>query len=459
MKLLRNPEFRRNVHIELSVDRIVRLVVILLAVYVFTWIFSPSATEFLEAGCLISLYAFGVMPVLWGSTLVAESLSREVHNRTWELQRMTGLTPGEMTVGKLCGGPVYPWLGGLLISGVYFAATLLLGQAAFGLWAWLNLLFLAFFFHGLALVLTLNAMANARFYQGRIARSSFWWEIGWLAIFLWPAAVFFIIGEGNLAFRWYGIPLGNPLFQCGSLAFFAFWSVLGAFRCMRREWGIDDIPWAWAAFVLSAMVYSAGFVDHGYDWKSGAEMIPYRFALAGGFGALVSYGAISSEFKDIDPFEERRFVRALQEKNVRQFLLSFPLWGVSVLLAGIVCAFTLAFPIPGFPRTFGLMVYLFLWRDMGMVLYMKRNIFLVKRREVEKKVQQDSGIGSALGVFFLFYFVPLFGIGLFKFSPALPWFFPMMDADGDIHIQYVAFQIILVAGLLARQAQKRAMRK
>jgi hypothetical protein len=459
MNLFRNPEFRRNLQMELSVDRIVRLLVVLLAFYVFTWAFSATKTEFLEAACLVSLYAFAVIPGFWGASLVAKSLSGKVHNRTWEFQRMTGISPGEMTQGKLFGGPVYAWLGGLAISAVYFTAALLLGKAAFGLWAWTNLLLLVFFFHGLALVFTLRAMANARFYHGRIAPSGFWAEVVSLALFLLGPAMIYILVKEPVALRWYGISYENPLFQSGSLAFFAFWSVLGAFRCMRREWWIHDVPWAWAAFVVSAMAYLAGFMDHAHDWKNAAEMIPYRFALAGVLGVMAYYGVILSECKDIDPFEVRRLARALQERDPRKFSSSFPLWGISVILTGAICLFTLVFPLPAFPRTFGLLVYLFLWRDLGMILFLKRNFFVVKKQEIEKKVEVDSGIGSALGVLFLFYLIPLFGIGLFRFSGAFPWFFPVVDANGDIHLQYVTLQIILVAGLLARQAQERAMRE
>src|SRR5271154_1621104 len=139
-----NPEFRRNVWLELSPRRLMTMTIILLLAF---FAAAVSGSDWLPSSVAITLYYFIV--VFWGARNAALSVVGEIRDRTWDFQRLSALGAGEMTWGKLFGATIFNWYGGAiclvvilgyrgahegaiaaLISLVYFVVIGLIAQSA-----------------------------------------------------------------------------------------------------------------------------------------------------------------------------------------------------------------------------------------------------------------------------------------------------------------------------------------
>ena len=124
-----NPEFRRNLWLELSPQRLVLMVSVLgiiaaLTVYLGNDLVKEGSTAH---ALLIVFSALGLMLAGgWGSFTALASINSEVAERTWDQQRLSALSPWQMAWGKLLGASIYPWLGGLLCAAVVLVSGLLL---------------------------------------------------------------------------------------------------------------------------------------------------------------------------------------------------------------------------------------------------------------------------------------------------------------------------------------------
>ena len=117
--LMKNPEFRRNVWLELSPQRLILMPAVLGIIAVLNiYLSSDSRTENGTAhALLISFSIIGALLVgAWGSFATLASINSEVAERTWDQQRLSALSPWQMAWGKLLGAGIYPWFGGLICA-------------------------------------------------------------------------------------------------------------------------------------------------------------------------------------------------------------------------------------------------------------------------------------------------------------------------------------------------------
>ena len=124
-----NPEFRRNLWLELSPQRLVLMVSVLGIIAALTvYLGNDPVKEGSTAHALLIVFsALGLMLAGgWGSFTVLASINSEVAERTWDQQRLSALSPWQMAWGKLLGASIYPWLGGLLCAAVVLVSGLLL---------------------------------------------------------------------------------------------------------------------------------------------------------------------------------------------------------------------------------------------------------------------------------------------------------------------------------------------
>ena len=77
-----NPEFRRNVWLELSPRRLMTMTVVLVLAF---FAAALSGNEWLPPATAVTLYYFIV--VFWGSRNAALSVVGEIRDRTWDFQR------------------------------------------------------------------------------------------------------------------------------------------------------------------------------------------------------------------------------------------------------------------------------------------------------------------------------------------------------------------------------------
>ena len=112
-----NPEFERNVWLELTPRRTLMMAGLLVLIF-----FAASLAEGVEWGPSgVASLLYYVLVVVWGSRNAAMSVVGEIRDRTWETQRLSSLSAATMTWGKLFGSTIYNWLGGAICLVVIMA--------------------------------------------------------------------------------------------------------------------------------------------------------------------------------------------------------------------------------------------------------------------------------------------------------------------------------------------------
>ncbi|HUA51825.1 MAG TPA: hypothetical protein VMB81_06660 [Candidatus Sulfotelmatobacter sp.] len=237
-----NPEFRRNLWLELTPQRLVAVPVVIALAAAVGWL-SPGRTG--AVGVAVFLL-WGLLTV-WGSRLAADVLVDEVAGHTWENQRMTALSPWAMTWGKLIGGTVVAWYGASWCVAVIAVA----GAPPWGVVA--RPVLYGLLAQTLALLFSLLVL---QLHDGAIRAHV---SLAQLGALLLTFGVFEIASGGGALVTWYGLDLDRAGFGYASLAAAIAWATLGIWRLMRTEMQASSGPGCWFGFSLFAAVYAGGF--------------------------------------------------------------------------------------------------------------------------------------------------------------------------------------------------------
>ncbi|MDR2364725.1 MAG: hypothetical protein LBD68_02580 [Zoogloeaceae bacterium] len=334
-----NPEFHRNLWLEFSPQRLIIMpAVILLALFAVGTVADKNT---LDAILLLSITGFGVLTIIWGCLKASNTLRDELSDGTWDNQRMSSLTPWQMTWGKLLGGPIYAWYGGGILLLVIFLASGLAEQItgsgilehffAHGLLrGMISLTLLALLMQAIGMMLVLTRWQRQPGKKpsrvGVIGLLILLWVLG--SIFPRLAARSQSNGFGsvsNITSDWYGIRMGED-FMLVSLFALTAWAVIGLWQLMRRELQNRNHPWWWPAFLLFWIVWSAGFVG-----KTEVSAWFKFFCVCAALIWVSVYVLIASERKDYAFWI--RFVAAWRRRDgvLLQHLL--PNWLISFAMA------------------------------------------------------------------------------------------------------------------------------
>lgn len=298
-----NPEFQRNLWLEASPRRIAWAAVVLILIYGATALVArESASGPLPAMAGVGAFVFLVCGLLWGSRAAGGAVLGEIADRTWDFQRLSALTPWSMTWGKLLGASSLAWM--CAITGVLLMAGLMLVQGQPGaLWMLAFLIALALFLQAVCLAVALIGVRKARA-EGRVARAGGVLGGLVLGIFLLMAVAgsagfqrgaglsglsSFLYARGDIS--WWGQVLPATGFRALATLAFAGWALAGAWRLMRLELQMKNLPVVWPAFLIFLAVFLGGFA-YGPGGTAAALLVG---ALA---VALAAYAAAFAEPAD-----------------------------------------------------------------------------------------------------------------------------------------------------------------
>ena len=262
--LMKNPEFRRNLWLELSPQRLILMPLVLAVIGALT--VTLSEAEDMARGLLIVFSVIGAALVgAWGSFAVLASINSEVAERTWDQQRLSALSPWQMAWGKLLGASIYPWFGGILCA----AVVLISGLTATDNPPRVILLLLAAILGGLALHCGLMASrlhtmdANAANNNSSVIKRLFGLFI---LLQILPSALFLLIGLRNNESSsdlgsWWGLPLGFSSLCLLMATLGLALGLLALWRSMSTQLMVRTTPWAWALGCTATGLIVAGFFD------------------------------------------------------------------------------------------------------------------------------------------------------------------------------------------------------
>ena len=350
-----NPEFRRNLWLELTPYRLAGMPAVLFAVFFLAYLM--DGRRFGGGVATAAVLLFLLLAGLWGTRLASEAVVSEIRDHTWDGQRMSVTGPWAMTWGKLLGSTVYPWYGAVICLAIFalsaerpsrplqmvvlMGATALLAQA-------------------LGLLASLMAIRKDR----RYSRSQT--TLFFIAGIVLVMPLFSQITSHEATIEWYGEALDRLDFLVLSVVVFVAWAVVGIYRLMRTELQLKNAPWLWCAFLLYLSGYTAGFisVDKGF----GADRLLFAFGLL----LAMTYGLAFSERKDSVTLH--RLLADCQRRRWRHFAEACPLWLATVPFVLASGGFLLVTGYRGIDHGsfagFVLALICLMVRDLGLLLFL-----------------------------------------------------------------------------------------
>jgi hypothetical protein len=294
-----NPEFERNIWLELPARRIAMMVGVLALIFFGTSLVGggSATTSTAEA-----LYYFFV--VFWGTRSAAMSVVGEMRARTWDMQRLSSLGAGTMVWGKLFGAAIYPWLGGAICLVLVLVGTVSHeGPAA--------AVIEALYFVGIGVIAQAMSLLASLVAIGRRPTYSFFETfiyqlIGFLAALLvfaiWktidPADSFIKHTAATDFVTWWTLRIDSRAFLIASVAIFSGWTLVGCYRAMRTELKMRNGPFVWLAFLGFMGLYVAGFDAWLSPDMKAWDAVALRLFLAGTTYAALTYIMVLLEPKD-----------------------------------------------------------------------------------------------------------------------------------------------------------------
>jgi hypothetical protein len=296
-----NPEFRRNLWLELTPRRVVTMTAILLLIF---FAAALSQTDWAPPSVATFLYYFIV--VVWGTRNAALSVVGEIRDRTWDFQRLSSLGAGEMTWGKLFGSTIYNWYGGAICLVVIVAYRVAHDGAIAGFVNFIYFIVIGLIAQSSALLASLVAAMRR---QSHTRLEVFAYQLvgiiaAMLAYDVWqiadPAGSLVGQVQHTDVIPWWGHAFDSRAFLLISLALFAGWTLLGCYRAMRLELKIPNGPLVWLGFLVFMGIYVAGFdawlpKNVTIDTR---DAVALRLSLAGTTYAILTYIMVLLEPKD-----------------------------------------------------------------------------------------------------------------------------------------------------------------
>ncbi len=333
-----NPEFQRNLWLELSPNRLIFMPVVLGLFFLAAVLISPIDLQWTALSGTAEVIFF-IVAILWGTRSAAAAIPEEIRERTWDFQRLSALAPWTMVWGKLFGATAYQWYGASICLAAIWAAHTFggVGEGRLILVVLAAMVMTALAGQAISLLASLIGLrrgyATSRFevfaYQliGLIAAVVL--DSAWGAVGLGDSLAF---GLGSAEIRdviWFGHTYVSADFVFISVLVGIVWALIGCHQMMRSALRVQNGPLIWSAFVTFVMVYAAGFISGDqsiFEWWDNQRIL-LVFAIAVAF----TYVMAVIEPKEIVEF---RWLRTqLSEGKYFRVFRRLPSWALSLLFA------------------------------------------------------------------------------------------------------------------------------
>jgi len=330
----KNPEFKKNIWLEISTQRLIMMPLIIVMVVLLASI-SPLGNTYNK---LTNISYFGLVVILlfWGSKVAYSNIISEYNDRTWDWQRMSILSPKQLTIGKLLGAPIYNWYGAIICLFLVFifgvmseentvldlvvssVSTLLLG---------ISLLSISIIF----------ALLKIRDGNGRDKLKS-----GQIFILLILFTSFYNSNTFNFMFN--RLSLSHEKMDTwkifGENLFYAVWAIIGLHQVLRKELNYKNKSYLWLLFIItSSLVKTLVLMDSLHVFIDNYVFV--YFVVLSMQAITLFYLLLLIEQNEISSL--KILLRKIKEKNYAYINYNAPLWSLTFpfIIIGLIISWIL----------------------------------------------------------------------------------------------------------------------
>jgi hypothetical protein len=340
-----NPELQRNLWLDAPARRLVGTAAIPVLIFLLVWLVDRGNHPYAIVVAGGTLFVGAAL--IWGPRETRASVIDEVYARTWDFQRSSALAPWTLAWGKLVGATARAWL----LAGLSLLVAFL--QLA-SLTSFSHALFWAIVAVGLGVVMQASGLAvglieirksraagrppgarspgQALLALALLAAGAIIWARTHM---VWSADLHGgVLTPGRKPLIWWGAAYDPVSFAAISLGVFALCAVGWAWRLMRLELQMRNLPWAWVGFVIIAALYAAGF-DASPDGDVG--VLEHRLTLAAAVCTVCAY--LGALIEPADAVRARQFLAALDPLgalDLKRLVWTTPLVAKPLALAVIL---------------------------------------------------------------------------------------------------------------------------
>lgn len=370
--LFNNPEFSRNVWLELSMNRLILMPVILLFIFFIVFISNNQIQEQMK---LLKFWSSGIFIFLicvWGTKLASETIINEINDHTWDSQKLTLLSPLAIVFGKLFGSTIYQWYGGLVCLLVFIISSMYSPNVLVSLKTAFLLIVIGLFTHSAVMSASLLSIKKNK--NNTKTKSTPIFMVGLLLAFFLTSYSLGLISVVSQKINWYGVQYQVSNFLLFSLLFFLLWNFVGLLQNMKQEFRFSTGIIVWIIFLVSMNLYLYGLIPN-IPQINRAESFLFAFGISLLFNLTITYIMLFIEPKYIVDF--RLLLDTIKKNDWYKFQLNLPLWFVSLVfsvLSGIVffiLSLFLKSNIQGeaYSLFFPLNLLLFAFRDILLLIF------------------------------------------------------------------------------------------
>jgi len=349
-----NPEIQRNLWLEFSPHRLFAMPIVLGLILYIAGCANDNLNES-HAFEMTAVTLYFLLVKIWGGHKAAEAVLQEVNDNTWDFQKLSALSPWDLTIGKLFGGSSFTWYGGLM---VYVAAVWAVSNRLNGadLFCYAALMLLSgLIVQAAALFTSLIAVQNRNGAHNKMRPLPYHFAglvIG--GIFAIDNTWQSIPYKTNLQniqhhfISWYGTAYELNSFLTITALVTLGWLVAGIYWQMRGQLKMPTSPWLWLGFVLFWIGYSGGFTPdmsgHPQYFVETRGLIPFFLSLAFLYVITFQEGWTTVRYRRcLSAWKEKHYSKAFE--ICPRWVLTYPICLALALWIGTTSAtiFTLGF--------------------------------------------------------------------------------------------------------------------
>jgi len=417
-----NPEIRRNILGEFTLLKLVILPIVTAVIFLLLYLIKDEREQFLlDILHWSKILIYGIFIVL-GNWSASDSVIQEINDKTWLTQKMSSLSPWQMTVGKLIGSTSYAWYGSLFAIISYIVVANMLPNSIENIKFLVVILLIGVMSHAFSLTSSMIAISQNKDNQQLESAIHAVYGIILAGILINYGSS---IHSENETLKWMGVKLKYSDFTIFGAAFFCTWTVISFYRTMRTEFNYTNGSVGWITFVATVMAFFSGIISQ-FDSFNFIELFLVCLFISLGVGVVINYLTLFNEPK-------QNLVAYIKRSGGKLKLLKInnqlPIWLLTLIISIGLTIFTVIFYLTTNQSFFETIVSY--WFPINLILFLLRDVCIILMFNINDRIKRPNMV-ALLYLLVVYFLIPsLLSLTKFKMGNVMStsYFLPIFVPD------------------------------